>query len=251
MSDHDREVAQAFDGQAERFERAPVQSDPAALARLVEFAALPAGATVLDAGCGPGLVSEALLAAGFRVHGVDLSAEMVRRAQVRCARFGERARFERGSVLDASLTGPVDAAISRLVLHHTPDPLAFLRRQVELVRPAGVVLASDHTTDPDPAAAAWHQGIERARDRSHTRCLTSGEMVDLLARAGLRSLTLTEESFTLDFDEWFDRGTPTRPKAEVRRLVLEGRARGFEPEPRPDGRIALHAVHARVRGARS
>ena len=81
MTDHDRALSRAFDGQAERFERAPVQSDPALLARLVAFAALPAGASVLDAGCGPGLVAEAFLAAGHAVRGVDLSPEMIRRAR--------------------------------------------------------------------------------------------------------------------------------------------------------------------------
>ncbi|TMB20516.1 MAG: methyltransferase domain-containing protein, partial [Deltaproteobacteria bacterium] len=90
MATHDAELAKAFDAQAARFERSPVQSDPSALARLVAFAALPPDSLVLDAGCGPGLVSEALLGAGHRVHGVDLSAEMVRRARERCARFGER-----------------------------------------------------------------------------------------------------------------------------------------------------------------
>jgi hypothetical protein len=41
-------VAEAFDGQAEKFERGPVQTDPAGLQRLVALAALPAGAHVLD-----------------------------------------------------------------------------------------------------------------------------------------------------------------------------------------------------------
>jgi hypothetical protein len=43
MDDHDRELQRAFDRQAARFEAAPVQSDPLALARL-DHAALPAGA---------------------------------------------------------------------------------------------------------------------------------------------------------------------------------------------------------------
>ena len=53
---HDRDLAEAFDGQAARFEKAPVQTDPAALGRLVRAADLPADSLVLDAGCGPGLV---------------------------------------------------------------------------------------------------------------------------------------------------------------------------------------------------
>ncbi|WP_242337615.1 MULTISPECIES: class I SAM-dependent methyltransferase [Anaeromyxobacter] len=249
MSDHDRELSRAFDGQAERFELAPAQRDPAALQGLVAFAALPPGARLVDAGCGPGLVAEAFLAAGSSVHGVDLSPEMVRRARRRCDRFGARARFEEGSVLDLR-AGPFDAAISRLVIHHVEDPLAFVRAQAALVAPGGVVVACDHTADPDPERARWHQAIERARDRTHVRSLSAGELVDVLARAGLGGLRLLEEPFELDFDEWFDRGTPTLPKDEVRRRVLAGHARGFEPVPRDDGGITLRCARALVRGVR-
>src|SRR5690349_6984879 len=146
--DHDRALADAFDGQAARFERAPVQTDPALLAQLVAFAALPARATILDAGCGPGLVAEAFLAEGFRVHGVDLSREMIRRARERCARFGDRASFEQGSILALPEDAAFDAAVSRFVVHHAPDPEAFVGAQVARLRPGGAVIVVDHTTDP-------------------------------------------------------------------------------------------------------
>jgi SAM-dependent methyltransferase len=250
MATHDAELAKAFDAQAARFERSPVQSDPAALARLVAFAALPPDSLVLDGGCGPGLVSEALLGAGHRVHGVDLSAEMVRRARERCARFGGRARFDQGSVFDLAGPDPFDAAISRFVLHHVIDPLGFLRAQAAHLRQGGVLVACDHVADADPDAAAWHQEIERARDRTHVRNFTSGELVDFLARAGTRSIELSEEEFELDFDEWFDRGTPAIGKPDVRRRILEGRARGFDPRPRPDGGISIRCVRALARAIR-
>ncbi len=251
MDPHDQDLRAAFDDQAARFERSPVSSDPAALAGLVAFAALPPGSRVLDAGCGPGLVAEAFLEAGHRVEGVDLSAEMIARARHRCARFGDRARFEQASLFDLAPESPFDAAVSRFVIHHLEDPAAFVRRQAELLRPGGVVVVCDHTGDPDPDRQRWHQAIERARDRTHTRNLTPGELVDLLVRAGLGELRARGETFTLDFDEWFDRGTPAAPKAEVRAAVLAGSARGFAPEPLPGGAIRLSMQRTLASGVRA
>jgi SAM-dependent methyltransferase len=248
--DHDRAVAEAFDQQAARFEVAPVQSDPAMLARLVAFADLRPQARVLDAGCGPGLVSEAFATAGFSVLGVDLSAEMIRRAQARCARFDGRTEFRRGSVFDLPANEEFGGAISRYVIHHLTDPGAFIRRQAEHLQPGASLVACDHTTDPDPAAAAVHQTIERARDRSHTRNLTPGGLLDLFAAAGLTALSLREEAFTLDFDEWFDRGTPAAPKATVREQVLAARARGFRAIEAPDGAVTISCWRAYVRGVK-
>jgi SAM-dependent methyltransferase len=254
MNDHDRELSQAFDSQAPKFEVAPVQSAPAALERLVTAAALPQGCLVLDAGCGPGLVSAAFLAAGYRVVGVDLSAEMIDRARKRCAIHGEKARFFQWSVYDQNLDalGPFDAALSRYVLHHVEDPARFLERQVKLLRPGGVLVVNDHITDPDPIVAAHHAALEIARDRTHTRNLTGGELVDLFASAGLSDIGYREESFHLDFDEWFDRGTPSDAKSTVRTRLLGGPViRSFRPMLTEDGSIRIDCFRAIVRGVKT
>jgi SAM-dependent methyltransferase len=207
---------------------------------------------VFDAGCGPGLVSEALLEAGNRVVGVDLSSEMITRARQRCSRFGDRVQFVQGSIYEQDLGTSFDSVVSRYVLHHVQDPDAFVRRQVELLAPGGQLVLSDHTTDPDPARAAWHQSIERARDQTHTRNLTPGAIVDLLAAAGLERLAAVEEAFQLNFDEWFDRGTPSVSKAETRLLLERGPvARGFSPISTANGSVAIACMRCLVRGFKS
>ena len=251
MSVHEQALADAFDRQADRFENGPVQSDPAALERLVRFADLPPGSLLLDAGCGPGLVSQTFLAAGHRVVGVDLSAAMIVRARTRCADFGDRGCFEQRSLFDACLRGPFDAAVSRYVLHHTPDFTAFVRRQVDLLRPGGVLVLCDHTTDPDPAQARLHQELEVGRDRTHTRNATTGELADLFVAAGLDAVCLVEDPFELDFDEWFDRGTPSAAKEVVRKKLLSGPPiRGFRAERLAHDRVRIHGWRVLVRGLR-
>lgn len=209
---------------------------------------------MLDAGCGPGLVCEALLRAGCRVVGVDLSREMIERAQKRCGRWGDRAEFQRISVFDAALDAlaPFDGTISRYVLHHVTDPVAFVVRQSALLRPGGVLVLSDHVTDPDPAHARHHQTLECARDQTHTTNLTGGQLVDLLAMAGVEQIELVEESFVLDFDEWFDRGTPQDSKENVRASLLSGpQVRGFRPRLQQGGSIRIDGIRCIVKGVKS
>ncbi len=253
MNNHDQQLADGFDAQAARFERAPIQSDPVAIERLVREAGFPRDGLVLDAGCGPGLVSAGLLEAGLRVVGVDLSSEMIERAQRRCAHHVQRAWFHQVSVFDQSLDslGLFDGALSRYVVHHVVDPHAFLARQVALLRRDGVLVVCDHITDPSPAKAAHHAALEIARDRTHTRNLTAGEFVDLFARLGLREIRLLEESFTLDFDEWFDRGTPGDSKEAVREKLLTGPViRGFRPTLQTNGSIRIDSIRAIIRGVK-
>jgi 2-polyprenyl-3-methyl-5-hydroxy-6-metoxy-1,4-benzoquinol methylase len=254
VHDHDRELALKFDAEAPKFEVAPVQSDPDAIVRLVSAAGFPPDALVLDAGCGPGLVSAGLLQAGCRVVGVDLSAEMIERARRRCADSGGRARFLQVSVFDPALDrfGLFDGALSRYVLHHVLDPAAFLARQVGLLRSGGVLVVSDHTTDPDPQIAAHHGRLEVARDRTHTRNLTGGQLVDLFAAAGLTDIRFLEGSFSQDFDEWFDRGTPGDTRENVRERLVSGPVvRSFRARVLADGSIRIDGVQATVRGVKA
>jgi ubiquinone/menaquinone biosynthesis C-methylase UbiE len=247
---HNQELAAAFDGQARLFERAPVQTDPRALARLAERAGFPRGWRVLDCGCGPGLVALELLKGGVELVGVDLSHEMIERARKRCKPFGISATFHVGSVFDGSIAalGPFDGAISRFVLHHIQDPPTFIKRQAELIRPGGAVVLCDHTADPDEKFRLWHQEIERLRDKTHTTNLSPGAIVDLFVSAGLVDVSMTESAFTLDFDEWFDRGTPAVSKEQCRAKLLSGSAISFTPSLREGGGISIAARHAIVRG---
>jgi hypothetical protein len=67
----------------------------------------------------------------------------------------------------------------------------------------------------------------------------------------LSEIRLVEESFTLDFDEWFDRGTPGDTKEAVRgRLLLGPIIRSFRPTLLSDGSIRIDCVRAIVRGVK-
>jgi SAM-dependent methyltransferase len=147
---------------------------------------------------------------------------------------------------------PFDGALSRYVLHHVVEPARFLARQFELLKPGGVLVVCDHLTDPNPAIAQHHNAIEVARDKTHTRNLTGGQLVDLFATIGLKSIQLTEEKFVLDFDEWFDRGTPAQSKDVVRDLLLSGPAiRTYRATLLPSGAVQIDGIRATVRGRKT
>ena len=68
--------------------------------------------------------------------GVDLSREMIERAQSALRAVAAKGRVSPTVPLRRRLDdlAPFDGALSRYVVHHVIDPLAFVARQVHLLR---------------------------------------------------------------------------------------------------------------------
>jgi len=142
MSDSRTElVAAGYDAMADTWEAwsARVTDDPRAvwLGKLVDL--LPAGADVLELGCGNGTAETRELAERFRLTAVDLSEEQLRRA---------RARVPGATFLHADLASlelepsTLDAVCAFYVFNHVPRELlaGVLARVHGWLRPGGLLL---------------------------------------------------------------------------------------------------------------
>ena len=122
------------------------------IARLVSR--LPAGAAVLDLGCGCGVpVAKALVQAGCAVTGVDLSDVQVDRAR----RLVPDATFLRADASDVSFPArSFDAVVSLYMFIHLPmdEQAPLIGHIAQWLKPGGILLVTTgHTawtgTDPD------------------------------------------------------------------------------------------------------
>ncbi|MGH3600650.1 MAG: class I SAM-dependent methyltransferase [Pseudonocardiaceae bacterium] len=109
--------------------------------------------SIIDVGCGTGVVSLLLAELGHDVIGLDLSSEMLRVCQsAGDARGLTNLRLVVG---DAECLpdgiGPVDAIISRHVLWTLPRPEAAVRSWAKLTKPGGRVASLDGLWSPEVA----------------------------------------------------------------------------------------------------
>jgi trans-aconitate 2-methyltransferase len=112
-----------------------------ALGRAVlERLSLSGDETVLDAGCGSGRVTEALIERlpHGRVIAVDASASMVAAAR---QRLGERADVRQADLLQLELEAPVDAVLSTATFHWIADHDRLFARLHAALRPGGRLVA--------------------------------------------------------------------------------------------------------------
>jgi SAM-dependent methyltransferase len=127
----------SFGRQWNRYDVARDEEDDAVFAvKTGVKAAELAGCVVLDAGCGGGRYARLVGSAGARVVGVDLSAAVVKAAEL-CKDLPEVA------VVQGDLTKPplekeaFDLVFSIGVLHHGPDPRGAFREIARRVKPGG------------------------------------------------------------------------------------------------------------------
>jgi SAM-dependent methyltransferase len=140
---------------------------------------------ILDLGCSGGLLAEKVRKLGHHVVGVDV-VEIP----------GVRDRVDEFHLLDLTagseqdLGHDYDAVILGDVIEHLPDPLATLRRAVQLLRPGGELLVSVPNFGhwyPRLRVATGLFGYDRRGilDDTHLRFFTRRSLLRLVRRAGL------------------------------------------------------------------
>ncbi|HZT60531.1 MAG TPA: methyltransferase domain-containing protein [Pyrinomonadaceae bacterium] len=122
--------------------------------------ALPAGARILDVGCGSGWLSEYFARLGYDVTGIDISPELVEMATERAARVPYAADHEtplrcRFLVHDAEaspLAEQFDAVVCYDSLHHFEDERAVARNLAAMTRYGGALFILEGDRPPEGSA---------------------------------------------------------------------------------------------------
>ena len=106
---------------------------------------VPRGLIVADIGCGTGSLTFELARVANKVIGVDLSSEMLKRAESVARERGiGNVEFRRGDAEKIPLeSASVDAAFSVMVLHFLADPARAVAELVRVTRPGGSVVLLD------------------------------------------------------------------------------------------------------------
>ena len=110
-----------------------------------------AGASVLDVGCGGGILADAMARSGAVVTGIDLAAKALRVAQLHALEAqttGVQYREISAEGLAAEQAGSFDTVTCMEMLEHVPDPASVVRACASLVKPGGWVYFSTLNRSP-------------------------------------------------------------------------------------------------------
>jgi cyclopropane fatty-acyl-phospholipid synthase-like methyltransferase len=115
---------------------------------------IPAGARILELGCGAGVPDAKQLAERFEVTGVDISGEQIARARANVP----EAHFMQADFTDLELEpASFDAVAAFYVFNHVPRELLgpLLARVHSWLVPGGYLLATFGTSDTDSWVGEW------------------------------------------------------------------------------------------------
>ncbi len=118
------------------------------------------GLRLLDAGCGTGASTAALLAVAPRAEivAIDAAGEML--AVAREKPWPDTVRFVHSRVedlADAGVHGPFDAIFAAYLMRNLADPDATLRALRDLLRPGGTLAVHDYVAGENAVTrATWH-----------------------------------------------------------------------------------------------
>jgi len=108
------------------------------------------GKTVLDVGCGGGILAESMAARGGKVTGIDMGQAPLEVARLHLLESGQQVDYRHIPVeeLAAEMPAQFDVVTCMEMLEHVPDPASVIAACATLVKPGGQVFFSTINRNP-------------------------------------------------------------------------------------------------------
>lgn len=109
-----------------------------------------AGKTVLDVGCGGGILSESMAGRGAQVTGIDLGDRALKVAKLHLLETGKHVNYRKIAVEDLAKEQPhhYDVITCLEMLEHVPSPSSIVHACAKLAKPGGWVFFSTINRNP-------------------------------------------------------------------------------------------------------
>ena len=209
---HNQRILDQFTRQAVTFTDRHTQED--ALQLLLRASGVTSQDTVLDIGCGPGIVACAFAGHARHVTGLDLTPAMLEQAQARQEEMSlQNLTWVQGDV--AELPFPDNSfsiVVTRYTFHHFLSPAAVLAEMVRVCRPGGRVVVAD--VAPEAAKLSMYDRFETMRDPSHAHALSPAELLQLFSSAGLQKVESLSHGLEMDLEVLLSGSFPNPGDAE-------------------------------------
>jgi SAM-dependent methyltransferase len=180
----------------------------------------PAGAAVLDFGCGDGRMLDALQDCGWKTFGIEPALDRPFRRHTRLHVVPDRPSF--------------DLILANQVLEHVSNPLAVLKQFAGAARPAAFLLVSVPRFDTLPLHRDYKYVLN---GHAHVTAYTWSCMQTLLARAGWSPVANPPDEIS--------KGGGRRTRARLRVIARRAEAPVAHPDaPAAAARMALRDYYA-------
>lgn len=176
----------------------------------IEERAPLAGRSVVDVGCGGGILAEALARRGARVTGIDMAEASLSVARLHLLESDLQVdyRCTTAEQLAQESPGTFDLVTCMELLEHVPDPGSLVRACARLARPGGQVFFSTLNRNPKAylfaiVAAEYVLRLLPRGTHDYARFVRPSELESWMRSAGLRLVDLTGLSYNPMIKRYF------------------------------------------------
>ncbi|MDH4011523.1 MAG: bifunctional 2-polyprenyl-6-hydroxyphenol methylase/3-demethylubiquinol 3-O-methyltransferase UbiG [Desulfobacterales bacterium] len=157
-----------------------------------------AGKAVLDAGCGGGILAEAMASLGAVVTGIDMGEAALGVARLHSRKSGLHVEYQQATTEQFAGTHPdqFDVVTCLELLEHVPDPASVVTACKTLARPGGDVFFATLNRNPKSfvfaiIGAEYILGLVRKGTHRYRKFIKPAELRDWAVDSGLSFKDLT------------------------------------------------------------